>query len=236
MKIFVAGATGVIGRSLVPLLVDAGHEVIGMTSDASKRKALRSMGARPVVVDVFDLNRLMAALRKERPDAVVHQLTSLRTADYDANKRIRMQGTRNLVDAAQAAGVKRVVAQSYCLYAPGPGLAVEKDALESPSGHYGGSVEGIQALERAVGSMEEGVILRYGTLYGPGTWFARDGAIAGQMRRGEFTSNGDITSFVYVGDAARAAVLALAWPAGIVNIVDNEPASAREWPDFRPRE
>lgn len=118
MKVFLAGSTGAIGRKLVPLLVKAGYDVAGMTKNATKSKFLRSLGARPVIVDVFDRDKLFDALRSERPNVVIHELTSLSMADYAANNRIRIEGTRNLADAAMAAGVKRVVAQSYCLYAP----------------------------------------------------------------------------------------------------------------------
>ncbi len=229
MKIFVAGATGVLGRMLVPLLVKAGHEVVGMTRDPAKQESVRRLGAWPVVVDVFDREALAETLQSERPDAVVHQLTSLNAADYAGNNRIRIEGTRNLVDAARAAGVERIVAQSYCLYAPGEGPAHEDDPLDTRSGAFARSIEGVLALEKAVSEVPEGVILRYGTLYGPGTWFDRYGPITERIRRGEFAATDDVTSFVHVEDAARAALLALSWPRGRVNIVDDEPAPGVEW-------
>jgi nucleoside-diphosphate-sugar epimerase len=229
MKVFVAGATGVIGRALVPRLVKAGHEVVGMSNDESRSGLLRALGAQPVVVDVFDRVALTAALEREHPDALIHELTSLGKGDYAANNRIRKLGTRNLIDAAVAAGIERVVAQSYCLYAPGEGLANEDDPLDLSPGAYGGSVEGILALEHAVSEVASGVVLRYGTLYGPGTAYAPDGSVADQFRRGEFVPTDDVTSFVHVDDAAQAAVLALGWPKGPVNIVDDEPAPASVW-------
>lgn len=229
MKIFLAGATGVIGRALVPRLVKEGHEVAGMTNDASKGEMLRALGARPVVVDVFNREALFAAVKDARPDALIHELTSLRMGDYAVNNRIRIEGTRNLVDAAQAAGVRRIVAQSYCFYAPKEGLARESDPLDLESGAYGESIAGILAVEQMVGEVPEGVILRYGTLYGPGTWFARDGFVADQIRNGKPGPIGDVISFLHVEDAARAALLALAWPKGVVNIVDDEPTRAVDW-------
>lgn len=229
MRVFVAGASGVIGRALVPRLVTAGHEVIGMSNEQSTSGLLRALGARPMVVDVFDRTELTMAVQREKPDAVIDELTSLGKGDYAATNRIREEGTRNLVDAATAAGVDRFVAQSYCFYAPGTGLASEEDALDLSSGAFGGSIAGIAALERTVNEVPNGVILRYGTLYGPETWYAPGGAIAGQLLRGEFVATDDVTSFVHVDDAAEAAVLALDWPKGTFNIVDDEPAPATEW-------
>ena len=232
MRVFVAGASGVIGRALVPRLVRAGHEVIGMSNDQSTSGLLRALGGKPVVVDVFDRTELTMAVQREKPDAVIDELTSLGKGDYAATNRIREEGTRNLVDAATAVGVDRFVAQSYCFYAPGTGLATEDDPLDLSSGAYGGSIAGITALERTVNEVRNGVVLRYGTLYGPGTWYSPGGAIAGQLLRGEFVATDDVTSFVHVDDAAQAAVLALEWPKGTFNIVDDEPAPANIWAPF----
>ena len=183
MKIFLAGASGVIGRSLVPRLTGAGHDVTGMTGDAATTGLVRSLGARPVVVDVFDRDRLAEVIRAGHPDAVIDQLTSLRNGDYPATNRLRTEGTRNLVDAALAAGVQTVVAQSYCIYAPGPGLADETDPLDVNSPAFGAAAEALVALEATVSEAPHGVLLRYGTLYGPGTGYASDGAIAAQVRQ-----------------------------------------------------
>lgn len=229
MKILLAGASGVLGRSLVPLLTKAGHKVIGMCGNPENRGLLISLGARPLIVDVFDDDRLLTALREEKPDVVIDQLTRLGKTDYVANNRVRIEGTRNLVEASIGAGVKRMVAQSFCLYAPAEGPARETDPLDRQSGAYGNSIEGILAMEETVAKMPEYVILRYANLYGPGTWFAPDGLIAEQIRQGKFAATSDITSFVYVEDAALAALEALAWPKGTVNIADDEPAPATEW-------
>jgi len=229
MKVFVAGATGVIGRALVPRLLEAGHEVVGMSKDESRSGLLRALGAQAVVVDVFDRAALTAALQREHPDALIDELTSLGKVDFAANNRMWRIGTRNIIDAAMAAGIDRVVAQSYCVYAPGEGLATEGDPLDLSSVAQRSNVEGVIALEQAVGEVANGVVLRYGTLYGPGTWYAVDGRVADQLRRGVFNATDDVTSFVHVDDAAEAAVLALSWPKGPVNIVDDEPASASVW-------
>jgi len=229
MKVFVAGATGVIGRALVPRLLEAGHEVVGMSKDESRSGLLRALGAQAVVVDVFDRAALTATLQREHPDALIDELTSLGKVDFAANNRMWRIGTRNIIDAAMAAGIDRVVAQSYCVYAPGEGLATEGDPLDLSSVAQRSNVEGVIALEQAVGEVANGVVLRYGTLYGPGTWYAVDGRVADQLRRGVFNATDDVTSFVHVDDAAEAAVLALSWPKGPVNIVDDEPASASVW-------
>jgi nucleoside-diphosphate-sugar epimerase len=229
MKIFLAGASGVIGRNLVPRLVGAGHDVTGMTGDAAKSGLVDSLGARPVVVDVFDRSKLEAAVRADRPDAMIHQLTSLRNGDYPTTNRIRTEGTRNLIDAAHSAGIPTVVAQSYCIYAPGAGLAEESDPLDVNSPVFGAAAEALVALEAIVSETPHGVLLRYGNLYGPGTGYASDGAVAAQVRRGELPANEDVTSFLHVEDAAEAALQALEWPAGPVNIVDDEPAAGTGW-------
>lgn len=231
MNIFVAGATGVVGRQLVPLLVAEGCEVVGMTRDPSKAGLLRRLGARPVVLNAFDRDGVFAAVRAQRPDIVVHQLTDLSRWDLAANARLRVEGTRNLVDAALASGVRKMVAQSIAFaYAPGDGPAREEDPLDvdaPPPRHD--TVLGVRALEQAVAEMPVGVVVRYGQLYGPGTWNAEDGPRADLVRRGEQPATDGVTSFVHVEDAARAALAALAWPPGPVNVVDDEPAPGTAW-------
>ncbi len=229
MKIFLAGASGVIGRNLIPRLAGAGHEVVGMTGDAGKSGLIRSLGARPVVVDVFDRDGLQAAVSAASPDVVIHQLTSLHGGDYAATNRVRTEGTRNLVVAAKLAATPTMVAQSYCIYAPGDGLADESDPLDVNSPVFGAAAAALVALEGMVSGMPHGVLLRYGNLYGPGTAYAKDGPIAAQVRRGELPANEDVTSFLHVDDAAQAALQALDWAAGTVNIVDDVPAAATDW-------
>lgn len=226
MKILLAGATGVVGRRLIPLLVQAGHEVAGTTRRSDRAGLLRDLGAAPVVVDMLDGPAVRDAVAAERPDAVIHQLTDLSAEDFQANSRLRVAGTRHLVDAAKAAGVETMVAQSIAwLYVPGDAAAVESDPLDSSLPPYAG----VAALEDAVGEMPRGVVLRYGALYGPGTWYAPDGAIAERARAGTLRLAPSWTSFVHADDAASAALAALDWPAGAVNIVDDEPATTADW-------
>lgn len=231
MKIFLAGATGAIGRRLLPRLMSAGHSVAAMTRSPIKAGQLQAVGVRAVVLDAFDREGLALTLERERPEVVMHQLTDLSARDFQANSRLRIAGTRNLVDAARAAGVKRMIAQSLAsAYAPGVGPAREDEPLDlqtpPPRGRM---VEGVAALERAVAEMPLGVILRYGFLYGPGTWYARGGWAEQQMYRGELKAGRGVASFVHVDDAAEAAMLALQWAAGPVNIVDDEPAPMAAW-------
>ncbi len=226
MKILVAGATGVIGRRLVPLLVQAGHTVSGITRRPERAEPLTRQGAEPVVVDVFDADALREAVACNPPDIVMHQLTDLSAEDFQANARLRDVGTRNLVEAARAAGVETMIAQSIAwVYEPGLTPAVEDDPLDPSAPPY----PGVAALEEAAGTMPRGVVLRYGALYGPGTWYAPDGAIADRVHDGALSLNPVWTCFVHVDDAASAALAALDWPAGPVNIVDDEPATAEEW-------
>ncbi|GAA3220143.1 NAD(P)-dependent oxidoreductase [Actinocorallia longicatena] len=226
MKILVAGATGVVGRSLVPRLVAAGHEVSGTTRRRAKAGLLEELGAHPVVVDVLDARRLRKAVKAEKPDVIIHQLTDLSAEDFAANGLLRIDGTRNLVEAAHSAGVQTMIAQSIAwLYVKGEAPAVESDALDGTLPPY----KGVAALEEAVADMPRGIVLRYGALYGPGTWYAPGGAIAARVQAGELNTSPAWTSFVHVDDAAAAAVAALDWEPGVVNIVDDEPATSNEW-------
>lgn len=229
MKVFVAGATGVIGRSLLPQLVELGHEVAGTTIDPDKAALVERLGARPVVIDVFDHEALIAAVRAHQPDVMIHELTSLRTGDFGTTNRLRITGTRNLVDAARAAEVPRLLAQGYCLYAPGTGLADEHVPFAGDSPELAGMAQVLGTLEAMVSEVPIGVVLRYGNLYGPGTSFDVDGDFAAEVRQSRVPLNDNVVSFVHVDDAARATVLALDWPAGPVNVVDDEPAAGTTW-------
>jgi nucleoside-diphosphate-sugar epimerase len=230
-RILLAGSTGVVGRRLVPLLVEAGHHVTALTRRPDRIPALRAAGAHPAVVDVRDAGALAATVRDVAPEVVVHQLTDLSAADLTANRELRVTGTRNLVDAALAAGAHRIVAQSISwAYTGGDGPADEDTPLDLDAPEpRATSVGGIAALEGAVREAPEWVVLRYGMFYGQDTWFAPDGLRADDARARRLLANGDVTSFLHVDDAAAAAVAALEWPSGAVNICDDEPAAARDW-------
>ena len=246
MNVFVAGASGVIGRPVVRQLVERGHRVVGMTRDARRADALERLGATPVVCDVYDEEGLRAAVRGAEPEVVVHQLTALPAAidprriesQLADNDRIRVVGTRNLVRAAEQAGAGRVVAQSVAFaYEPaGDAIKTERDPLwtDAPPA-FQRTVSAILDLERQVGSMDgvDGVVLRYGYFYGPGTAYAPDGSIAEMVRKRQFPIAGGgsgIFSFIHVEDAAAATVAAVEGDAvGIYNIVDDAPVALRDW-------
>jgi nucleoside-diphosphate-sugar epimerase len=220
MRIFLAGAAGVIGRRLAPLLVLMRHEVTGTTRVADKAGSIEAMCARPVVVDVYDADALNAAVMAARPEVIIHQLTDLPDdndpARYaqtrEANARLRIEGTRNLMAAAKGAGARRVIAQSIAFaYAPGPQPHHEDDPLNLAEGPGKRSAEGVAGLEWAVLHTPpiEGIVLRYGRLYGPGTWSETPSG-AGPL---------------HVDAAAHAALLALErGAAGIYNIAEDDGA------------
>lgn len=231
MRVFLAGASGAIGRRLVPLLVADGHQVTGTSRTPQGVAALRGLGADAVQVDVFDADALVRAVADASPDAVMHQLTALSEGSSARNAEIRRTGTANLVRAAREVGVDRIVAQSISwAYRPGDGPASEDTPLDlTADGPRAVTVGGVQALEEQVATLGTAVVLRYGTLYGPGTWYAPDGSVAEQARAGKLSATDAVSSFLHVDDAAQAAVAALGWPAGTVNVVDDEPAPARDW-------
>jgi nucleoside-diphosphate-sugar epimerase len=217
MNIFVAGATGVIGQPLLKLLRVAGHAVTGTTRSQSKIAMIEALGARAVVADVFDADALRHAVIAAKPDVVIHQLTDLpdridpsdRAAMSERNSRLRIEGTRNLMSAAKAAGVRRVVAQSIAfIYALGPKPYGEGDALDGSEAQRV-SIAGVVGLEDAVLKTQgiDGLVLRYGRLYGPGTWFEKPGGA------------GPLTT----GAAAHAALLAVTRGAsGVYNIAEDD--------------
>jgi nucleoside-diphosphate-sugar epimerase len=234
VRIFLAGATGVIGRHLTPLLVARGHQVTGLARRASDAAALRAVGADAAVADVYDADALTEAVRAAAPEVVVHQLTALSSGSSgssEANAAIRTTGTRNLTDAALAAGVGRIVAQSVAwAYRGGDGPATERTPLDlAAAAPRSTTVRGVATLEDTVREAPDWVVLRYGLLYGPGTWYSRGGLMADRMTAGELAPDADVSSFVHVEDAAAAAVAALDWPSGAVNVCDDEPAPARDW-------
>jgi len=244
MRVFVAGASGVIGRPLVRQLVAAGHGVVGMTSRDSGRDSIGQAGGEPVVCDALDADAVQEAVQAAQPEVVISQLTRLpreydpRKIDYGPTNRARAEGGRNMIRAAKAAGARRFITQSIAfIYAPEGGMVKDEEArpwTDAPE-PFGTGAEATLGHERETLETPglEGVVLRYGQFYGPGTYYARDGNIAEQVRRRRFPIVGRGTavfSFVHVDDAAGATVAALDRGApGIYNVVDDEPAPLREW-------
>lgn len=231
MRVLLAGATGAVGRLLVPLLQKEGHEVFGCSRTAGGLEQIRRQGAHAIQVDVFDRARLMAAVEDAKPDAVIHQLTALSGGSSLDNAKIRIEGTRNLVDAALAAGSRRLIAQSIAwIYEPGTEPALETTPLDlSAAEPRATTIRAVQSLEAAASEVPEHVVLRYGTFYGPGTWYAPGGLVAQRIRAGELAPSDAVSSFIHVRDAASAALRALTWPSGTYHVVDDEPAAARDW-------
>jgi nucleoside-diphosphate-sugar epimerase len=247
VKILVAGATGALGRKLVPLLVTRGHEVVGLTRSPSKREAVRGLGATPVVLDALDGDAVARAVGAAGPEVIVHELTALaggvdlRRFDraFAATNRLRTEGTDHLLAAGRSVGIRRFVAQSYAGWPSareGGPVKTEEDRLDPvPAAAMRETHAAISHLEEAVVGADwtEGVVLRYGGLYGPGTSMSRDGEHIGLIRRRRFPVVGDgagVWSFVHVEDAAEATVAAVErGRRGIYNIVDDDPAPVAEW-------
>jgi nucleoside-diphosphate-sugar epimerase len=245
MKVFVAGASGAIGRPLVRQLLAAGHEVTGMSRREENAAAIRAAGAKAVVCDVFDAAALESAVREAAPEVVIHELTSLpprldpKSKDALApTNRLRGEGTRNLIAAAKAAGARRLIAESVAFFYVAEGDWVKSEdapAFGEAPGQFGEAAVALAELERQVTGTQglEGVVLRYGWLYGPGTYYDRDGSQTEDFhkRRMPIVGKGAGTfSFVHVEDAASATVAAVErGKPGVYNVVDDEPAPMREW-------
>jgi nucleoside-diphosphate-sugar epimerase len=246
MRVFVAGATGAIGKQLVPRLLEAGHEVHGMTRSESKQAMLHELGAIPVVADALDPDQVAEAVGRARPDVIVHQGTALADAGFSRNfdrtfaltNRLRTEGTDHLLSAGQAVGVRRFVAQSYFASYARTGAAVksEEDPFDpSPAREMRETAAAIRHLEEAVldARWTEGIVLRYGSFYGPGTSITPGGEQSEMIRKRKFPLVGDgggVWSFIHIADAAEATVAAVEHGnRGVYNVVDDDPAPVAEW-------
>jgi 2-alkyl-3-oxoalkanoate reductase len=245
MKIFVAGATGAIGRLLIPQLLAKGHEVVAMTRSAEKARMLAEQGVEPEIADVFDTDAVLTAISSAQPEIVIEQLTSLpqtytqesMKAAATLNKRIRLEGGANVLAAAQATGVRRYLMQSIAFWAvPGAGLADEETPLAfDASPAVAADAHTVAEIERRLLETPdlEGIVLRYGFLYGPSTWFAPDGDVAEQVRAQQFPivgNGGGVWSWIHVEDAAIATVAAAErGNPGIYLITGDRPLAIREW-------
>ena len=251
MKVFVAGGSGAMGRRLVPQLVAAGYEVTAMSRDDAKAAWLRQAGAQPVMADALDRPAVAAALRRSEPEVVIHQLTgltgvkNLRNFDreFALTNRLRTEGTDYLLDGARAAGARRIIAQSYGNWnyeRTGSPVKTEQDPFDpEPPARQVKSLRAIRYLEDAVvnASGIEGIALRYGNFYGPGTGIDSGGEIVGQVRKRLLPIIGDgagIWSFVHMDDAAAAAIAAIEHGRpGVYNVADDGPAPVAQWlPDL----
>jgi len=245
MRIFVAGGTGAIGRPLIAKLLARGHAIIALTRSPERAKDVLKQGAEPAIADVFDPDAVRAVIRRAQPEVVIEQLTALpkiytresMSAAGAYNTRLRLEGGANVLAAAHATGVRRYLRQSIAFWAiPSPGLADEETPLAfeaSPA---------VAADARVVTELEgrlletpnlEGLALRYGFFYGPGTWFNPDGDVARQVRQQQFpiVGNGDgVASWLHIEDAAEATAAAVERGSpGIYLIANDKPLAAREW-------
>jgi nucleoside-diphosphate-sugar epimerase len=246
MKVFLAGATGAMGKQLVPRLVRAGHGVVAMTRRESKQAGLGTLGATPVVADALDPDQVAAAVAAAEPDAIIHQLTAIAALDtrhfdrdFAATNRLRTEGTDNLLAAGQAVGVGRFVAQSFTSWPyarTGSPVKSEQDPLDpTPAREMRESLAAIRHLEAAVTGAEwiEGIVLRYGMFYGPGTSLSPGGDQFEMVRKRKLPvvgSGAGVWSFIHIADAAEATVAALEHGTrGIYNVVDDDPAPVADW-------
>jgi nucleoside-diphosphate-sugar epimerase len=244
MRVFVAGASGAIGRPLIRKLVAVGHEVTGTTRKEEGAAAIREAGARAAICDCLDPAAVEDAVTAAAPEAIVNELTSLpkdydlRTIDYEPTNRLRVDGGRNLISAGRKVGARRFVIQSFgAVYEPEGGWIKDEEAptFRQPPGKFASGLEAILTSEREAVEAEgmEGLALRYGQFYGPGTYFDHGGAIAEQVQKRRFPQVGKgsgVFSFIHVDDAADATVAAVVRGApGIYNIGDDDPAPISEW-------
>ena len=246
MKVFVAGGTGAIGKPLVPQLVDAGHEVVATTRSARGAETVQELGAEPAIVDGLDERGMVEAVKRAGPEVVIHEMTALAgKADlrhfdrmFAKTNELRTKGTDNLIRGAREAGARRVIVQSYAGWPTvreGAAVKTEEDPLDpNPPKWMRESLAAFRHIDRTVPAAEglEGVVLRYGGLYGPDTGMMSSEVLE-LFRKRQFPIVGGgagVWSFVHVADAASATVAALDNGApGIYNVVDDDPAPAREW-------
>lgn len=247
MKVFIAGGSGAIGRRLIPLLTARGHQVVATTRTPAKSQLIEQLGAKPVVLNGLDRSRVLTTVLAERPEVVVHQMTdlsslrNLRRVDQElaTTNQLRTDGAEFLLEAARRAEARAFVAQSYggWLAGSGPRIQTEETLIErNPPSAARRSVEAVARLERLVtgASGVTGVALRYGSFYGPGTSISRNGEVTRMVRERKFPIIGDgggVSSFIHIDDAARATAIAIERtpPAGVYNVVDDEPAEIAVW-------
>jgi nucleoside-diphosphate-sugar epimerase len=247
MKILVGGATGAVGKALVPVLVKRGHQVVGTTRSTDGFAAIRAMGAEALAMDGLDAKAVREAVRAAQPDVIVHQMTALAgvknlkhfDAAFAQTNRLRKDGTAHFIAAAREVGTKRILVQSYTGWPHAPGgdrLKVEADPLDpAPLRTMRASLDAIRAMEQSVLAATDlqGIVLRYGSFYGPGTPIAPGGEIAKLVRQRKLPivgSGNGVWSFVHMDDVALATAFAIeGGPSGIYHIVDDEPAPTAVW-------
>ncbi|MGN5880640.1 NAD-dependent epimerase/dehydratase family protein [Staphylococcus lugdunensis] len=231
VKIFVTGATGLIGTKLTQRLLEEGYDVAGFTTSEQGKQRLESANVKAYIGDILKADTIEAAIADFQPEIIINQITDLKKVDMTANTKVRIDGSKNLIDAALKHHVKKVIAQSIAFtYEPGEGLATEETPLDDHStGDRKITVEGVEGLEEQTARMDNYVVLRFGWLYGPGTWYGKDGMIYNQFIDGEVTLSDGVTSFVHLDDAVETSIQAINFANGIYNVADDEPVKGSDF-------
>ncbi len=250
MRVFVAGSTGVVGKILVPLLLESGHEVVALVRTPQKARDVEALGAKAVIADALDRDALTAAIRRAEPEVFIHQLTALTGVanfkklddEFALTNRLRTEVTDTMLAAARLVGARRFIAQSFCGWPfarEGGPVKSEEDPLDpNPPASFSKTLAAIRYLEDAVrrATNVEAFALRYGFFYGPGTSIGKDGLIIELIRKRRIPIVGDgagIWSFIHIQDAAWATVAAMSRGVpGVYNVVDDEPAAVSTWLPF----
>lgn len=230
-KIFVSGATGLIGMRLTERLLKEGHNVAGFTTSENGKARLEKVGAQAFIGNILEPDTIEAAIKAFQPEVIMHQITDLKNVDMAANTKVRVEGTRHLADIALKYNVPRIISQSLAfMYEPGETLATEATPLDTnSSGDRKITVDGVIGVESESQRLAHAVILRYGMMYGPGTWYGKDGMIYNQFKEGNVQLSKGITSYVHIDDTVEAAIKALDFEPGIYNVTDDEPIDGETW-------
>ncbi|MFY2153013.1 NAD-dependent epimerase/dehydratase family protein [Mammaliicoccus sciuri] len=230
-KIFVTGATGLIGTKLTKRLIEEGYEVAGLTTSEKGKEKLDNAGVKAYIGNILEYDTIEKSIRDFKPDIIMNEITDLKQVDMSANTKVRIEGTRNLVEAAIKHDVSHIQSQSIAfVYEAGDTLATEETSLDyDASGDRKITVDGVEGLEKESARLNKHVILRYGLLYGPGTWYGKDGMIYNQFINGEVTMTDGVQSFIHIDDAVETAIQALNFESGIYNVADDEPVKGDDW-------
>ncbi len=230
-KIFVTGATGLIGTKLTKRLIEEGYEVAGLTTSEKGKEKLDNAGVKAYVGNILEYDTIEKSIGDFKPDIIMNEITDLKQVDMSANTKVRIEGTRNLVEAAIKHDVPHIQSQSIAfVYESGDTLATEETSLDyDASGDRKITVDGVEGLEKESARLNKHVILRYGLLYGPGTWYGKDGMIYNQFINGEVTMTDGVQSFIHIDDAVETAIQALNFESGIYNVADDEPVKGDDW-------
>ncbi|MFT2140321.1 NAD-dependent epimerase/dehydratase family protein [Staphylococcus sp. GDY8P145P] len=230
-KIFVTGATGLIGTKLTKRLIEEGYEVAGLTTSEKGKEKLDNAGVKAYIGNILEYDTIEKSIGDFKPDIIMNEITDLKQVDMSANTKVRIEGTKNLVEAAIKHDVPHIQSQSIAfVYEAGDTLATEETSLDyDASGDRKITVDGVEGLEKESARLNKHVILRYGLLYGPGTWYGKDRMIYNQFINGEVTMTDGVQSFIHIDDAVETAIQALNFESGIYNVADDEPVKGDDW-------